>query len=132
MVTTFSLDLDGILHVTTREKETGLECSITISNALARMENDQLDAARERVRALFGEEASENAEGSLDAGRRRQNVEALALVEKAERLLEDAGQEDSEDLINGIEAVRDALDQDEEILRMTMGSLADLIYYLEG
>lgn len=139
MVTTFALDLDGILHVTTREKETGLECSITISNALARMENDQLETARERVRALFGEQASAGVggegagEGNGDAGLRRLKVEALALVEQAGRLLQTAGQEDSEDLVNGIEAVRDALTQDDEVVvRMTMGSLADLIYYLEG
>jgi hypothetical protein len=72
-------------------------------------------------------------EDNGDAGLRRLKVEALALVEQAGRLLQTAGQEDSEDLVNGIEAVRDALTQDDEVvLRMTMGSLADLIYYLEG
>jgi len=128
IVTTFSLDLDGILHVTTREKETGLERSITIANALARLETDQLDAARERVRALFGDD-TEGEGDSTDL--RRHRVEALALVEKAERLLKTAGAEDAEDLVNGIEAVRDALEQGDEVLKMAMGSLADLLYYLE-
>ena len=134
IVTSFSLDLDGILHVTTREKETGLERSITIANTLARMETDQLAAARERVRALFGEDAEDEA-GSGSANNlddlRRYRVEAQALIEKAERLLPKASAEDGEDLVNGIEAVRDALDQSEEVLKMAMGSLADLLYYLE-
>ena len=40
----------------------------------------------------------------------RESVKAQALMEKAERLLETAGAEDREDLVDGIEAVRDALD----------------------
>ncbi len=131
IVTTFSLDLDGILHVTTREKETGLERSITIANALARMETDQLAAARERVRALFGEDGEGEADTGQNTNQRRHRVEALALVEKAERLLKTAGADDAEDLVNGIEAVKDALEQSDEVLKMAMGSLADLLYYLE-
>ena len=39
-------------------KATGLENSITIDNAIARFEEDKLDAARGRVQALFGEESA--------------------------------------------------------------------------
>jgi molecular chaperone DnaK (HSP70) len=131
IVTSFSLDLDGILHVTTREKATGLERSITIANALARLETDQLDAARERVRALFGEDLEGVGEAGSSVNQHRHQVEALALVEKAERLLKTASAEDAEDLVNGIEAVRDALGQSDEVLKMSMGNLADLLYYLE-
>jgi len=129
IVTTFSIDVDGILHVTSREKATGLECSITINNAMTRFENDKLDEARERVRALFGEEASES---GIEAESRRHRVEALALVEKAERLLEKAGAEDGEDMVNGIEAVKDAMDKSDEALQLAMDGLADLLYYLEA
>ncbi|MDP2832121.1 MAG: Hsp70 family protein [Pseudomonadota bacterium] len=141
IVTTFSLDLDGILHVTTREKETGMERSITIANALARQETDQLDAARERVRVLFGEApAAQGGEDDNSAEHRRRRVEAQALVEKAERLLGTAGAEDGEDLVNGIEVVKDALEQGDEVddvandvaLKTAMDSLADLLYYLEA
>ena len=59
-------------------------------------------------------------------------MEALALVEKAERLLGTAGAEDGEDLVNGIEAVKDVLDQGKEGLKVAMDSLADLLYYLEA
>jgi molecular chaperone DnaK (HSP70) len=129
IVTTFSIDVDGILHVTSREKATGLEYSITINNAMTRLENDKLDEARVRVRSLFGEEAS--ASGS-ETENRRHRVEALALMEKAERLLEKAGAEDGEDLVNAIEAVKDAMDKADEVLQSAMDSLADLLYYLEA
>ena len=53
----FSLDLNGILHVTAREKQSGLEQSITIENVIARFDREKLDEARHRVQALFGERA---------------------------------------------------------------------------
>lgn len=129
IVTTFSLDVDGILNVTSREKSTGLEYSIVIDNAIARFENDKLEAAQERVRTLFGEAESASSD---ETDQRRHRVEALALVEKAERLLVQASPEDREDLVNGIEAVKDALEQTDESLQTAMDGLADLIYYLEA
>ncbi|MGR9054105.1 MAG: Hsp70 family protein, partial [Gammaproteobacteria bacterium] len=42
---TLDLDLNGILHVSAREKATGLEKSITIKNAMSRFEADALDTA---------------------------------------------------------------------------------------
>ncbi|MDP4027966.1 MAG: Hsp70 family protein [Gallionella sp.] len=128
IVTTFSIDVDGILHVTSREKATGLEYSITINNALTLLSSDKLDEARERVRSLFGEEASAS---DLGTENRRYRVEAAALMEKAQRLLKKAGTEDSEDLVNGIEAVREVMDEADEVLKSAMDALADLLYYLE-
>ncbi|MES3021946.1 MAG: Hsp70 family protein [Pseudomonadota bacterium] len=130
IVTTFTLDVDGILHVTSREKETGVEHSITIANAIARFEDDKLDQARARVDTLFGGAGA--ASDVTESGQRRHRVEAVALVEKATRLLDLAGPEDGEDLVDAIESVKDALDGPDEALREASGSLADLIYYLES
>jgi molecular chaperone DnaK (HSP70) len=139
ITTTFSLDVNGILHVSSREKRTGLEARITIDNATARFESDELAAARERLSALIdGDELAEgpgDTEGATPdaAGERREAVAARALVEKAERLLEGASPEDRDDLVDGIEAVRDALGQDDAAaLEQAVASLADLIYYLEA
>jgi len=139
ITTTFSLDVNGILHVSSREKRTGLEARITIDNATARFESDELAAARERLSALIdGDELAEgpeDVEGATPdaAGERREAVAARALVEKAERLLEGANPEDRDDLVDGIEAVRDALGQDDAAaLEQSVASLADLIYYLEA
>ncbi len=133
VVLTFSLDLNGIMHVTAREKQSGLEHSITIENAIARFEQEKLDEARERVRVLFGESAG-SAQTSTNAtdSARRLRVEAGALVEKAERLMSNAGAEDTEDLVNAIEAIKDALSGEESLLKPKMDELADLLYYLES
>jgi molecular chaperone DnaK len=135
-----SLDLDGILEVTAREKASGLQRSISIGDAIARFEQDKLDEARDRVRALFGEGSEAGSAADADAGlvvsapgvaARRLAVEARALVEKAERLLENAGAQDAEDLVDAIEAIKDALPDDEAALKAAMDKLADLLYYLE-
>ena len=125
IITTFAIDLDGILHVTSREKVSGLVHSITIDNALARLENDKLDEARLRVSSLFGEETQGPATESS-----RLKVEAQALLEKAELLLPKAVPEDRLDLVNAIEMVKEAMDQPD--LKAAMDLLADLLYYLES
>jgi molecular chaperone DnaK (HSP70) len=134
IVTRFALDLNGILHVSAQEKRTGLEAHISIDNAAARFASHELAAARERLSALTGEQAGTAAETAPDASTdRREAVAASALVEKAERLMEGANAEDRDDLVDGIEAVRDALAQgDVKALARASAQLADLLYYLES
>ncbi len=62
-----ALDRDGILHVTAREKRTGLERRISIDQAVSRYEAAELQQARERIGALFGE-----SDGSGTGRRRRE------------------------------------------------------------
>ena len=152
-----SLDLDGILEVTAREKTSGLQRSISIGDAIARFEQGKLEQARSRVQALFGE-GSEAGGAALAGGAgpviartagpvsastagavvsapgvdaRRLVVEGQALLEKAERLLDKAGPQDAEDLVDAIEAIKDALPGDEAALKAAMDTLADLLYYLD-
>jgi len=126
IITTFSLDLNGILQVSAREKRTGLEKHIRIDNATARFKQEELAAARERIEALV--------EGGDDAAsrERRDTVQAQALLEKAERLLDTAPADDREDLVDLAERLRDALAADDgEALEQAMAELSDLIFYLE-
>src|SRR5205085_6918212 len=58
LVVQFDLNLDGILHVTAREKATGLQKQVTIENALARFERDEREAAQERLERLWLPEES--------------------------------------------------------------------------
>ena len=137
IITTFSLDVNGILHVSSKEKRTGLEAHITIDNATARFASDELAAARERIAALVDgvEQGPASGDGSQGdaAGDRREAVAARALVEKAERLMEGANAEDRDDLVDGIEAVHEALSRDDgAALEEAVAQLADLIYYLES
>jgi molecular chaperone DnaK len=127
LLTTFELDVNGILRVTSREKATGLEQRITIDNATARFEGTEFTAARERLSCLiegeFGTVSEEDREG----------VQVRALIEKAERLMETANTEDREDLVDLIEGVRDALaGGDETALAEAVTALTDLVYYLES
>ncbi|MBK6973076.1 MAG: Hsp70 family protein [Sterolibacteriaceae bacterium] len=136
VITTFSLDVNGILQVTSREKDTGLAHSITIDNAITRFADEKLIAARARIDVLFGERADEKAAAGTDedgggADGRRLRVEAAALIEKAERALATAGAEDAEDLVDGIEALKEGLANPEADLKPALDALADLLYYLD-
>lgn len=142
IVIDFSIDINGILQVRASEKKTGLEYAITIDNAISRFEDGKLDEARERIRTLFGQESDSSIGADTDdeppaadrLGHRRNLVEAQALVEKAERLLSSVGVDDREDLIDSIEAVRDAMsnatEQSDSDLQKVMATLADVLYYL--
>ena len=132
LITTFALDVNGILQVTSREKESGLVHSITIDNAIGRFAGDKLTAARDRIDGMFGDR--EEAGAAEAVGGRRLRVEATALIEKAERQMTSAGAEDSEDLVNGIEAVKDCLagSRSEAELKTAIDALADLLYYLDA
>jgi molecular chaperone DnaK len=132
VITTFSLDINGILHVTAQEKETGLQKSITIDNAIARFEVEELAAARQRVSELFVNDEKKATEGEITP-HRREMTQAKALVDKAEVLLEEASTEDREDLVDLIESVNDAVKKDDAVaLRQAIEKLTDLIYYLES
>ncbi|HSH49222.1 MAG TPA: Hsp70 family protein [Halomonas sp.] len=127
IITTFSLDVNGILHVTSREKRTGLEKHITIDNATARFEQEELSDARQRLSSLIEGEAT-----SVPS-QQREATQAQALIEKAERLMEGANPDDREDLVDNIEGVRDALASDDAAaLEQAMDELSDLVFYLES
>jgi molecular chaperone DnaK len=102
-------------------------------------------AARARIGALidgdFSTEPSdgpESAEGSpgesvAASAERRDTVQATALIEKAERLMETANAEDREDLVNLVETLRDAVAAHDDVaIHDAMDGLSDLIFYLES
>ena len=133
IVTTFSLDLDGILQVTSCEKRTGLEKHIRIDNATARFAEEELAAARTRLSTLLEGELMEDGAEPANAALTRAATQAQALIEKAERLLTTASPEDREDLVDNIETVRDALaSSDGDALHAAVDALADLVFYLES
>jgi molecular chaperone DnaK (HSP70) len=129
-----ALDLNGILQVSAREKNTGLEKSIRIDNVLSRFQEGELASARARVEALFGEAEPLTPAAEEPVGSAQQlTVQARAVVEKAERLLDSAANSDREDLVNLIEALKDALSSsDTAAVRQAMAELSDLLFYLES
>ena len=128
----FSLDLNGIMNVSAREKKTGLEKSIRIDNVLSRFQEGELETARARVDALFADEEKPagTAAGATD---HQLTAQARALVEKAERLLDSATEDDREEMINLIENIKDALgNNDFPALAEPMAALSDILFYLES
>jgi molecular chaperone DnaK len=120
-----ALDRDGILQVSAREKNTGLERRITIDKAMSRYDRAQLEEARQRIGGLFGK--PEEAEGGDVA-----TGPDDALVAKAQAKLEEAGEEDRTEIINLIEAIRDAAGNgDAAALASARSQLQDLLFYLE-
>ncbi len=151
IVVQLDLNLDGMLTVSAREKATGLQKQIAIDNALARYEREEAAVARERLDALWGasfaggdpfagfdDEPAEPADAGppeLVAGPRegqRETVQAKALLEKAERLLERVPPEDRPELERLMERVRTALtDRQWAALTAASNELADALFYLE-
>ncbi|OQY48556.1 MAG: heat-shock protein Hsp70 [Candidatus Parabeggiatoa sp. nov. 2] len=127
------LDLSGVLHVSAIEKQSGLEKSIVIDNAISRFEEGEMEAAKERILEIFGEESTDAVVVEPKIDSHHAVVQARALVEKAERMLEDASAEDREDMVNLIEAINDAIaKEDYAALKEPMDQLSDILYYLES
>jgi molecular chaperone DnaK len=143
IVVQLDLNLDGMLRASAREKATGLQKQITIENALARYEAEERDAARERLNLLWGEvddgegdyEEDVNAVPELVAGPRegqRETVQAKALLEKAERLLDRVQPEDRPEVDRLMGRVRTALtDRQWTQLSAASNELSDILFYLE-
>jgi molecular chaperone DnaK (HSP70) len=128
---TLDLDLNGILHVSAQEKATGMEKSITIKNALSRLESSALDTAKQRITSLFGQLETEPE--PFEAPVAPEIVEARSLIAKAESLFEQISSEDKEDMINLIEAITNCIENgDIAGLEEPVEQLNDIIYYLES
>jgi molecular chaperone DnaK len=154
IVVQLDLNLDGILKVSARERATGLHKQVVIENALARFEREEREQARERLEQLWalpggtgefedeGEEtnglmpeAEEEELPSLVPGPRegqREAVQARALLEKAERLLDRTQPEDRAEVERLMTKVRTALtDRQWDKLTAACNELADTLFYLE-
>jgi molecular chaperone DnaK len=149
IVVQLDLNLDGVLRVTAKERATGLQKQVTIENALAKFQRDERDAARGRLEELWDDaDLTDTAPGaSLDenetlpdmpelapvqADSRRENVQARALLEKAERLLATVPAEDRQELERLMSNLSHALaDGNAERRHEASNNLADVLFYVE-
>ncbi len=132
---TLSLDLNGILQVSAKEKATGLEKSIVIENALSAMQGEALESAKQRVGKLFGQNdklfTDTGAEQASDQV--REYDEARGLIAKAEALFDQVSEEDKEDMSALVEQIRKALEQhNDAALEEPVEHLQEILYYLES
>ncbi len=129
------LDLNGMLKVTAREKNTGLEKHIVIENAMSRFESEEMTAATARLRRLFGDIEPEAAAdtsptdpiaGDSVAARLRE------ITERARNMLPDIPVDDRDEVIGLIERVHDGLAAGAgEAAHNAARELEDILYYLE-
>ena len=128
VIVDLALDRNGILQVSAREKKTGLERRITIDNATSRYDREQLDEARQRIGALFGDQEQAASVGSGAAT----DSAVDALLARASAKLDETGEEDRTEIIDLIEAIRDARSSgDSAALEDVRSQLQDLLFYLE-
>ena len=128
VIVDLALDRNGILQVSAREKKTGLERRITIDNATSRYDREQLDEARQRIGALFGDQEQAASVGSGAAT----DSAVDALLARASAKLDETGEEDRNEIIDLIEAIRDARSSgDSAALEDARNQLQDLLFYLE-
>jgi len=128
VVIDLALDRDGILHVAAREKNTGLERRISIEQAVPRLGAAELEEARGRIDALFGDNAAADDAGSPGVG----DAALAALLERASAKLDTAGDEDRNEMIDLMETIRDAQAANNlSGLEKARTQLTDLLFYLE-
>jgi molecular chaperone DnaK (HSP70) len=128
VIVDLALDRNGILQVSAREKKTGLERRTTIDNATSRYDREQLDEARQRIGALFGDQEQAASVGSGAAT----DSAVDALLARASAKLDETGEEDRTEIIDLIEAIRDARSSgDSAALEDVRSQLQDLLFYLE-
>lgn len=127
---TLNLDLNGMLHVSAQEKETGLQKSITIKNAVSRFEQGALETARHRINKLFGQ--NENLRAVIK-NESPEIVEARKLIAKAEAFFSTSSNEDKEDMIALIDDINNSIEAGfDDRFHKAVTKLADIIYYLEA
>jgi molecular chaperone DnaK len=125
----YSLDLNGMLKVTAKEKTTGLEKVATIDTRDVAASFD-LDRARKRMSEMFGADEAVEIDAETESAA---VTRAASLRKRAEKLLErELDAEDSAEiksLLVGIEAaVKSAAD--DKVTELS-DELEDIIFYLE-
>ena len=154
-----SLDVDGILHVTAIEKETGKSKHISIARALREKSPREIAAARERLKALYSSRAEqdgemdetrlslEDADGVSEEARSEPEDKAAAdlphalelvkeaqdLVEQSQNLLGTLHEEDQAEAIELQESIDRAIrSNDAGGLKKASAELRELLFFVEG
>ncbi len=127
IIATFSLDINGILHVTGMEKKTGKKESLRIDNAISRFQEEALEQAKQHIDTLFSEDNSSESSNDQDTA-----APDPALIDKARNLRDSLEGDDKEDISEVIEDLEKAVTTGDSIkIQQATEELSDLIYYLE-
>jgi len=133
IVTTFSLDINGILNVSTSEKKSGHTQHLTIDNALSHFQENEMEQARTALQRLMaGDDFDDEGDDADETQETRERVKDQALLEKARTLLPALEGDDRDDAVDLIEALDLALRGDDAgALKKASDELSDFLYYIE-
>jgi molecular chaperone DnaK (HSP70) len=138
----FDLDLNGILRVKAIEKKTGKNIEGMIENAISRFSEDQLQEAKNRVDKLFATgENPAGSSGSLETAANDPDTKDTGpdlsprladIVHRAQAKMGDASDDDSEEMVNLIEDIHDAVANGQLERAEELGQeLEDILFYLD-
>lgn len=137
----FDLDLSGTLHATVIERNTSLEKSISIDNAITRFQSQDHEQAKRKIDQVFNDAPCEMAENQttcdpeshLSPQVRERMERAANLITRAENLLVSAPESDQKEitvLLTKLKAVVEEDVQDDETdFDTTVAELDDLLFY---
>jgi len=115
IVVQFDYDIDGIVHVSAKDRDTGKEKKITVS-VTSKLSDEERDEARERVEETWA------AAPTID------REESIILLQRAREIAENNPElkEKLEDMISRFESALD--DGDEELIAESEDDLLDAMY----
>ncbi|PCI24319.1 MAG: heat-shock protein Hsp70 [SAR324 cluster bacterium] len=133
----FDFDINGILNVTAKEKNSKQEFSIHLHQSSTRMATKQITKARNRLDDLF-EEASQPiipmADVIIPKTEKKMSKSIRDLCHKAEikaESLED--KEEAKDILDLVSNIKECFwEEDDELLETLVGELNDILYYLDN
>jgi molecular chaperone DnaK (HSP70) len=128
----FDLDLNGILKMQAIEKSTGNKIEGIIENAIGRFSDTEISQLRQRVDDMwsqpeyaFGEDLSE------DVLVKQPPSDIQVIMDKAIKKLDDASPEDQDEMVNLMEDIQDAVDEDRlDDARAMAKELEDILFYI--
>ena len=105
----YSLDLNGILKIEAVEKETGRKINATIENAFAGFSEEEMAKSRKKIDSAWGAEDKISTEENNNNISQDIPADINEVILEAQSKLNEASEEDREDMINLIEDIKDAI-----------------------
>ena len=132
----YELDFNGILKITAIEKNTGKQITAVIENAFSEISQDNVAISKDKIDNVWEsrddlDTATDNPDEETKPGAEMAQ-EFQSLIERARQSLEDAPQEDCEEIINLIEDITGLVaDKNLDQAQKSAQALEDILFYLE-
>lgn len=139
IVIKFELDINGILKIRAVEKSTGREITGVIENAFSQLSQKEIADSRGKIQKMMQDEdepdinnPDKNEPDKKDNLQTRSSSNIEEMISRAKNILEQVSKEDQEDIINLIEDIHDALENNkEDEAEQIAQELEDILFYVE-